>query len=232
MKRLNKMNIAKKVGLLTLSAVLLIAAAREWLGYHNYYLYKSDRTRVKSIESGFVDLEKMIKRATMLSNNPLFEKELARLYLERAFGEIQFSEAADSIIYLDKMQESLIRLIWKNPVDADAYYEMGKYYLLYNYPLVTYVDKADLYFQKALELKPVDEFLNVNILFIYLTQWDLLENEGKAYVFQKMKQMTDLNHSFVASLRNLWKKEVGNLEILKQILSKDKKLWEEIKDYF
>lgn len=226
------MNIIKKVVLLTLCVVLVIVAAKEWLGYHNYFRYKSERTQVKSIESGFVGLEKKLKRATELSNNPLFEKRLARLYLERAFGEIQFGSAVMREDYLDLMRESLVRLIQKNPVDALAYYEMGKCYLLYNFPLVTYFDKTNLYFRKALELKPSDAFLNVNILYIYLTQWDLLDNDGKGFVFERIGEMSKKSSSFVSRLRSLWRKEAGNPARLKEMLSENRELWDEIKVYF
>ena len=222
----------KKVGLLTLCVVLMIVAAREWRGYHNYFRYKSERTQVKSIESGFIGLEERLKRATVLSNNPLFEKRLARLYLERAFGEIQFGSAENREDYLDLMRESLVRLIQKNPVDALAYYEMGKCYLLYNFPLVTYFDKANLYFRKALELEPSDAFLNVNILYIYLTQWDLLDDEGKGFVFEKIGEMAKKSSSFVSRLRSLWNKEAGNPERLKEMLLQNQELWKNISKYF
>lgn len=226
------MMLIKKVGLLTLGIVLLIVAAKEWRGYFNYSRYRSERTRVKSIESGFVGLEERMKRATLLSNNSLFEKELARLYLERAFGEIQFGSAESRDDYLDQMWESLIRLIQKNPVDAYAFYEMGKCYLLYNFPLVTYFDKAKLYFQKALELKPADAFLNVNILYIYLTQWDLLDDEGKEFVFERIGEMSKKSSSFVSWLKSLWKKEAGNPARLKEMLSQNQELWRNISKYF
>lgn len=226
------MMLIKKVGILILGVVLLIVAAREWRGYHNYFKYKTERTQVKSIESGFVGLEERLKRATLLSNNPFFEEKLARLYLERAFGEIQFGSAEKREAYLDLMWESLIRLIQKNPVDAYAFFEMGKCYLLYNFPLVTYFDKADLYFRKALELKPSDEFLNVNILYIYLTQWDLLDDEGKGFVFERIEEMSEKSSSFVSRLRRLWRKEAGTPDRLKKMLSQNQELWRNISKYF
>lgn len=226
------MKLFKKVVLLTLCVVLLIVAAREWRGYFNYFKYKTERTRVKSIESGFAGLEERLKRATLLSNNPFFEEKLARLYLERAFGEIQFGSAESRENYLDQMWESLVRLIQKNPVDALAYYEMGKCYLLYNFPLVTYFDKADLYFRKALELKPSDAFLNVNILYIYLTQWDLMDDDGKGFVFERIGEMSKKSSLFVSRLRGLWRKEAGSPERLTEMLSQNQELWENISKYF
>lgn len=226
------MKMIKKVILLTLCVVLMIVAFREWRGYFNYFRYRSERIQVKSIESGFIGLEEKLKRATVLSNNPLFEKRLARLYLERAFGEIQFGSAESREDYLDLMWESLVRLIQKNPVDAFAYYEMGKCYLLYNFPLVTYFDKAKLYFQKALELKPSDAFLNSNILYIYLTQWDLLDDEGKGFVFKRIGEMSKKSSRFVSRLRSLWRKEAGSPERLKEMLSQNQESWKNISKYF
>ncbi len=222
----------KKASILILGVVFLIVAAKEWRGYHHYFKYKSERTQVKSIESGFTGLEERLKRATKLSNNPFFEEKLARLYLERAFGEIQFGTEESREDYLDLLWESLIRHIQKNPVDAFAYYEMGKCYLLYNFPLVTYFDKAKLYFQKALELKPSDAFLNSNILYIYLTQWDLLDDDGKGFVFERIGEMQKKSSSFVSRLRRLWRKEAGNPERLKEMLSQNQELWKNISKYF
>lgn len=226
------MKLYKKLGLLILGVMLLIVAFREWRGNHNYFRYKTERTQVRSIESGFVGLEERLKRATKLSNNPFFEEKLARLYLERAFGEIQFGSAENREAYLNLMQESLVKQIQKNPVDALAYYEMGKCYLLFNFPLVTYFDKADLYFRKALEFKPSDAFLNVNILYIYLTQWDLLDAEGQGFVFERIGEMAKKSSSFVSRLRNLWRKEAGDQQRLIEMLSQNQELWRNISKYF
>lgn len=217
---------------IVMSVVLLFFATKEYLGYHYFYKYYDIRGQARSIESSFPELEGNLKKAVRFYSNPVFYKELARLYLERAVGEAQFGTAEERDFYVDQMRESLIQLIKRNPIDAYAYYEMGKVYLLYNFPLLTYIEKAKLYFQMALELNPVDEFLNIYILYIYLTQWDFLNDEEKSFVYAQAGKIWRSNESFIPRLRNFWRKNGGDVKRLKEIFSQDEVLWAQISKHF
>ncbi len=206
------MNLAKKVIFLGILAGLLVVEARIYLGYHYFYKYKEERGRAKSIEGSFERLEADLKKAGRLFGNPSFYKELGQLYFERALGENKFGSEERRDFYLDRARESLIQAVKANPVDAFVYYDLGKVYLLYNYPLLTYLDKAKAYFRKALEFKPADEFLNVNIIFIYLTQWDSLQEGEKDFVLKRIGEARMACQNFVPRLRKRWRDEFGKGE--------------------
>lgn len=213
----------KAIAVFGFVAVLLILATRAYLGYHYFYKYKNVRARAKSIEGSFLGLEENLKKSVWFSKNPVFYKEMARLYLEMALAENDFGTAEKRDFYLDQALESLAHLIKRNPIDAVAYYEMGKVYLLYNFPLLTYIEKGKLYFLKALEFDPANEFLNLNILYIFLAQWDFLNDEEKSFVYLRLGTILKNNESFIPRLQKRWKENFGNVEKLKEILSsKDK----------
>lgn len=212
------MKIFKSFIVFSVLAVFIVIAAKDYFGYHYYYKYKKVRGQAESIEKSFSQLELNLKKAVSFSKNHLFYKEMGRLYLERALAENQFGTAEKRDFYLDRARESLIKAIRKNQIDAFAYYRMGTVYLLYNYPLLTYVEKAKRYFRKAIELSPADEFLNENIVYIYLTQWDWLEEEEKRFVEERMQAMKENNQDFVHRLRRRWQENYGGLEKLEDIL--------------
>lgn len=227
-----RMKIIWRIVVLGILVGLVVLAGKEYLGYHYFYKYENIRTKAKSIERSFPELEENLKKSVWFSKNPLFLSELAQLYLEMAFVENEFGTAEERDAYCDLAWESLVHLIKRNPVDASAYYKMGMVYMLYNFPLMTYIDKEKLYFSKALELKPADESLNLNIIYIYLTQWDFLNDKEKGFVYKRLGKMWKDNERFIPQLRNRWKRNFGNSDKLKEILSLDEELWLEIgKDF-
>jgi len=213
-----KISGAKRFVLPVLLALLLFLAARDYLGYHYYYGFQEEIGRAKSIESSFLRLESLLEKAVRFSGNPLFRKELGRLYFERALGENQFGSPERRDHFLDLSRESLVRAANGNPLDAFALYDLGRVYLLYNYPLLTYLDKAKAYFRRALELNPADEFLNVNIVFIYLTQWEFLSGEEKDYVLGRISEAKAACPDFVPKLRKRCREELGDEAKLEAVL--------------
>ncbi|MEW6456133.1 MAG: hypothetical protein AB1410_05380 [Acidobacteriota bacterium] len=234
------MKIIKKVVVSGIVLILFLLGSKEYMGYDYFYKYKDIREHAKSIEKNFSELEGNLKKALWFSKNPLFYKETARLYLEMALvvNESGIEEKRDLYVdmardfYLDMAKGSLIQVIKRNPADAFSYYEMGKVYMLYNFPLLTYMDKAKLYFIKALELKPADEFLNLNIIYIYLTQWDFLNDGEKRFVFKRLWKIWKNNQNFIPQIKNRWTENFGEAEKLKEILSTNEVLWLQINHYF
>jgi hypothetical protein len=208
----------KAVGI-GVAAVMLVLAAAHYLGYHSFYEYKKARAAAESLERSFPELERNLKRAVAFSKNPGFLKELGRLYLEMALAENEFGTAAGRDAFCDLARESLEKSIRANPVDGSGYFEMGKVYLLYNFPLLTYAEKGRLYLRRALEFKPADEFLSLNILYIFLTQWDLLAEEEKEFVGGRLKERTATNEKFMDRLRQRWKENFGTAAGLESIVS-------------
>lgn len=222
----------KKIFLLAAALLLLFFAAREFLGYHYYYRYRARRKTASSIEGSFPQLEKNLKKAVKFSKNPMFYKALARIHLERALGENEFGTPEQRDAHLDFAQEYLVELIRRNPIDPFAYYEMGKVYMLYNYPLCTYFNKATLFFEKALELKPADEFLNFNISFIFLMKWDMLSGENQDFILKTIGQFWEKSDSFIIRLRDRWDKNREDPDRLKDIFMSDRNLWIKIRMHF
>jgi hypothetical protein len=213
------MKLLKKLLILAFTLGLLGLVTAQYVGYYYFNAYKNARAEARSIEKSFPDLEKYLKRSVDWSGNPEFFKELARLYLERALAENEFGTPEKRDLFLDSARESLARAIKKNPADAFAYYEMGKVWLLYNFPLLTYLDQGKRYFVKALELKPADEFLGLNILYIYLTQWNFLSGDEQKFVLKKLRSMERANKDFMAQLRNRWLQNFSDDQKLKEIVN-------------
>jgi len=212
--------------------LLFFLSFQHYFGYHYFYKYKKARTEAESIEKSFPFLERNLKKAVWFSKNPLFYKELARLYLERAFGENEFGTGERRDFFCDLAREALAAETRRNPIDPFAYYEMGKVYMLYNYPLLTYAEKGRLYMRKALELRPADEFLSLNILYIFLTQWDALKEGEKAFIFEQLKRERKDKLQFLERLYRRWTKNAGNDLKIKEIISRDESLWLEMSRFF
>jgi hypothetical protein len=208
------MRIGAKIVGFGVVGVMFFLGAKSYLGFHYFYQYGEARSRAESIERRFPELEAKIKTAVRFWGNPLFHLEMGQLYLERALAENQFGTAERRDFYLDLAKESLICAIKGNPLDAFTYFEMGKVYMLYNYPLLTYMEKAKRYFRLALELKPADEFLHENILYVYLAQWERLSEEERDFVEERVKEMDE---GLVRRLQNKWKENFSDDSMLKEI---------------
>lgn len=209
----------KRVLLVGAAAGMILAAAAHYLGYHHYHRYREARAAAVSIERSFPEFEGRLSKAVRFSKNPLFYKELARVYLEMALAENEFGAPERRDAYLDRAGEALREQVRRNAADAFAFFEMGKVYMLYNFPLLTYAHKGRLYFRRAVELRPADEFLNMNVLFIFLTQWDDLEEEEKRFVYRQLAMMHENNSRFIPGLERRWKQNVGDMERLREIIS-------------
>ncbi len=198
--------------------VLLGAAAADYMGWHYFYRYQSERGRVRSIQAGFVRLEASLKQAARFSGQPVFWKERTRLYLEMAMAENEFGTPAERDAYLDEARESAGEWIRRSPVDARAFYEMGKIYLLYNFPLLTYADQGRAFLRRAVALKPADEFLNSNVLYIFMTQWNFLVQEEKDFVAAQWRLLTDNSTDFEDKIRRRWQENFKNTAAFDEIL--------------
>jgi len=209
-----------KIGLSILLALLGLAlVTKEYLGFHYYYQYKAQRQAARSIEQVFSSLEKNLSRARRFSQQPLFYQELGRLYLEMAMAENEFGSAARRDEFLLRAEESLKQQIEANPVDSRAFYNLGKVYLLFNFPLLTYADKGRPCLRRALELKPADEFLNLNIIYIYLAQWELLNSEDREFLARQLSFIEARTPDFKDRLRRRWRENFPSTDLLEERLA-------------
>jgi len=221
-----------KVVLLVIVAALFVLAARAYLGYRYFYKYVSGREVATNLEGSFGALEPQLKRAVAFSHNPLFFQEAGRLYLEMGLAENKFGTPEKRDEYLERARESLEGLIRRNPLDAFGYYELGKVYMLYNYPLLTYAAKGREYLRKALEMRPVDEDLNVNVTYAYLAQWDRLSEAEKDFVYAAVARNLETDPNFFPRVLALWMSEFKGSAKLKAVFSENSDLWPKLARFF
>jgi tetratricopeptide (TPR) repeat protein len=226
------MKIFKRILVIAGAAALLALAARDYLGHRFFKQYQAVRARAKSIESGFPEMERNLKRAVAFYGNPVFHHELGRLYLERAVVENEFGTEENRDSFLDRAAGAIGRALANNPIDASAFYDLGRVYMLYNDPVPIYQDKARRFFRRALELDPADEFLNANILFIFLAQWDSLDKGETAFLTERLKAAPEIGPGILPRIRKLWTASFGDTGRLKDILSPDESLWKILGRYF
>ncbi len=214
---------------LVLCAGLLVAALFVFLRAHRYSSYQGTRARAKNIESAFPRLESDLVAAARFPGHPVASGELGRIYLERALAENQFGSEAKREEYLDLARDALKDQARRNFLDAISFYRLGVVYTLYSYPLMTYAERGWAYLIRALELSPSDEFLNVNGLYIFLVQWDRLSQKEKEFVGRRLRDVADLNPSFITKIGDIWSKNFGSADGLRKILARDEGLWLRIK---
>ncbi len=212
------------------AGLLLILVIVKNMGFLCLNTYKSERGKLaekgRSLMSGFAELDSLLKKAVRWSGHPRFYEEQGRLYLEIAMAENQSGEAEKREAFLDLSRRAQLERIRRNPADAFAYYDLSRVYLFSNYPLLTYQNKARFYMRKALEFKPHDLSLNVNIISSYLVMWPCLDEEEKTFVFDTLKSVwRDEGEKFFPGLFGRWKGEGRDLEALKDILRLDADVW-------
>jgi len=221
-----------KVVVLVIVTALFVVAVRAYLGYHYFYRYAAGREEATNLEGSFGALEPELKRAVEFSGNPLFYQELGRLYLEMALAENKFGTPEKRDEYLELARESLEGFIRRNPLDAFGYYEMGKVYMLYNFPLLTYAVRGRDYLRKALEMRPADEDLNVNITYMFLVQWDRLSAAERNFVYDVVARNLETNANFFPRALALWTSEFKDSAKLKVVFSENSDLWPSVARFF
>ena len=164
-----------------LAVVIFVPALRDFLGFrHLAALPAGPRRGPVSVESAFPALEARLEKAVASSPRAVFRVETARLYMEMARVANEAGRDEDRDTFCDRAVAAYGRAIAANPIDAATLYETGTAYLLYNFPLMTYQDRAKAYFRQALAFKPADETINLNVMFLYFTWWPTLEDADKA----------------------------------------------------
>ncbi len=106
-----------------------------------------------------------------------------------------------------------------NPIDAGTHYEMGTAYLLYNFPLMTYQDRARAYFRQALTFKPADETINLNVIYLYFSWWPALDDADRAYAAGLYRAMLARDPAFPAMLEGRWVQGFGTPDALRALLA-------------
>lgn len=220
----------KTILLLAGTGLLLLLVIKHNMGFLYLNQFKSARGKLaengRSLMSGFTELDSLLKKAVRWSGNPQFYEEQGRFYLEMALAENTSENPEKREAYLDLSHEAQAERIRRNPADAFAYYDMSQAYMFSNFPLLLYQDKARFYMRKALDFKPADLFLNVNVVYSFLVQWRWLSEEEKMFVFKTLKTVWPVNEGkFYPALVERWKQDVKDLNALKDILRLDADVW-------
>jgi O-antigen ligase len=197
---------------------LFILAGREFMGFRSLGRYEEARAAARSVQAAFPKLERRLVEATAWSRHPRIARELGRLEVEMARAENEAGREEERDLGCDRAVGAYRAVLDRDPIDSFAHFEMGMTYLLYNYPLMTYADKAKAYFRKALELNPSDRFLNLNILYYYLTAWDGLEAGEREYAMDRLGRLRNADPSFMSQLEQRWKQEFGSTDRLAALL--------------
>ena len=216
--RAGRLTLLKASALGGAAVALLVFAFRDFCAFHGLGLYQDARAEARSVQSAFPALERLLDDAVGWSAHPAILKERGRLELEMARAENDSARGERRDLACDKAAASYAADLARDPIDSSAHYETGMTYLLYNYPLMTYADKAKLYFREALELNPADEFLNLNILYYYLTAWDGLDAAERAYVGGRLKRIRTADPGFRPQLEQRWKSQFGSTDGLTALL--------------
>lgn len=214
------------------SLIILFISTKNYIGYKAYFRYKTAKAASQDLDINFPAVEKPLKLAAKLYPNPNIDGELVQLYLERAIIETQKGSMERQDKYLEEAQNILRKQFLGNPADYRIYYRIGFAYFLRSYQKEEYLEKANDYFQKALDLNPNNEFLNINILFLYLSSWEILNENYKDFTYEVLKKMIDLNKGGVMRLLKMWKDNYGNYDNLIPILRQKNELYKIITPLF
>ncbi len=193
-----------------LAAALLVPAVGDFLGFQRLSEYRKARREARSVESAFPRLEALLDKAVSASGLPVFRVEQARLYAEMARVSNDAGRSEEREALCSKAEASFGRAIASDPINARTHYEAGTVFLISNYPLMTYADRAAVYFRNALEFKPADAFINLSACFLYFSRWATLEEKEKAYAAGLYRKMTEREPGFPARLADSWNRYFGS----------------------
>lgn len=212
--------------------VLAVIVGRDYAGSIAFRRYGEARSRVRSIQSGLPELERYLLKAVHTWPRRLFFEELGNLYFDGALAEIQSGTEDKRESLLDKARDVLLEEVRRYPAAADGYFNLGRVYMTYNYPHLTYAAKGREYLKKALVLQPADEYLNTNILAVMLSQWQILDQTEREDVRSRLRNILDYNEAFILKILNIWKKNHASIDDLIKILSSDAELWLRLQKFF
>ena len=202
-----------------LAAAIFVPAVRDFVGFRHLGAYRRARSEARSIESAFPVLEARLAKAASASPRAVFRVEKARLYVEMARVANDAGREEDRDAFCDKAIAAYNQAIAANPIDAATHFEAATTYLFYNFPLMTYQDRAKAYFRQALVFKPADETMNLTIIFLHFAWWPTLEDADKVYAADIYRRMTARDPAFPAKLEARWTLSYPTLDGLTAVLA-------------
>jgi hypothetical protein len=202
-----------------LAAAIFVPAVRDFVGFRHLGAYRRARSEARSVESAFPVLEARLAKAASASPRAVFRVEMARLYVEMARVANDAGREEDRDAFCDKAIAAYNQAIAANPIDAATHFEAATAYLFYNFPLMTYQDRAKSYFRQALVFKPADETMNLTIIFLHFAWWPTLEDADKRYAADIYRRMIARDPAFPAKLEARWTLSYPSLDGLAAVLA-------------
>jgi O-antigen ligase len=209
----------ESIGAALLAVAMFIPAFRDYRGFHHLEAYRRARGEARSVESAFPALEARLIRAVAASPRAAFRIELARLYVQMAQVANDAGRDEDRDTFCDRAIAAYNKAVAVNPIDAAPHFEAASTYLFYNYPLMTYQDRAKDYFRQALVFKPADGTINLNVIFLHFAWWPTLEEAEKSYAAGIYRKMVARDPAFLAKLEARWKQSFPTLDGLAAVLA-------------
>lgn len=207
--------------------VLLISLSfyetKNYIGYYYFYSFKRfmekfDGKYEERVRKG----ESLIKKALKLREDSEFYKTAGEFYYEIAVKENELRNVEKREEYIDKSIESFKKSVKLAIVDPFAYFGLGKAYLLSNFPYATYTEKTKVYFKRAVELTPNDEFILLHTIRLYLSEWKFSLEEEKSFTMKMIKKILALNKGHASQIFRWWKEFSLDREILEtEIVNND-----------
>lgn len=196
---------------------------KNYIGYYYFYSFKRfmekfDGKYEERVRKG----ESLIKKALKLREDSEFYKTAGEFYYEIAVKENELRNVEKREEYIDKSIESFKKSVKLAIVDPFAYFGLGKAYLLSNFPYATYTEKTKVYFKRAVELTPNDEFILLHTIRLYLSEWKFSLEEEKSFTMKMIKKILALNKGHASQIFRWWKEFSLDREILEtEIVNND-----------
>lgn len=196
---------------------------KNYIGYYYFYSFKRfmekfDGKYEERVRKG----ESLIKKALKLREDSEFYKTAGEFYYEIAVKENELRNVEKREEYIDKSIECFKKSVKLAIVDPFAYFGLGKAYLLSNFPYATYTEKTKVYFKRAVELTPNDEFILLHTIRLYLSEWKFSLEEEKSFTMKMIKKILALNKGHASQIFRWWKEFSLDREILEtEIVNND-----------
>lgn len=196
---------------------------KNYIGYYYFYSFKRfmekfDGKYEERVRKG----ESLIKKALKLREDSELYKTAGEFYYEIAVKENELRNVEKREEYIDKSIECFKKSAKLAIVDPFAYFGLGKAYLLSNFPYATYTEKTKVYFKRAVELTPNDEFILLHTIRLYLSEWKFSLEEERSFTMKMIKKILALNKRHASQIFRWWKEFSLDREILEtEIVNND-----------
>lgn len=209
---------------------LIYYETRSYAGYYYFYSFKRFLEKFEGkYEERVKQGENLLKNAINLKNDPQIYKSAGEFYYEVAVKENELGNKEKREEYIDRSIECFKKSINLAIVDPFSYFGVGKAYLLSNFPYATYRDKTKIYFRRAVELTPNDDYILLHTLRLFLSDWRFSSEDEKKFSMEMIEKALSLDKKNAFKIFKWWKEFSIDKRILeKEIVKEDPFL----QDYF